>query len=157
MPVKRSEELQPLSRQHHNGLLFCLLLKKGINKKADIEVMQEFIQSFWYKDLHHHFELEEKYLVPLQKHYHRLESPLERMMSEHYDLKNIVNEISLNVTYESVQQLQDKLEAHIRFEERELFPLIEAIISENERSTIGSLLSQEKDDNCMSYPIKFWE
>lgn len=157
MPVKRSEELQPLSRQHHNGLLFCLLLKKGINKQADLTVMQDFIQSFWYKDLHHHFELEEKYLAPLQKHYHRLQSSLERMINEHYELKNIINETLLNISYEAVQELHDKLEAHIRFEERELFPLIEDVVSEKERSVIGTILSHEKDDNCMNYPVKFWE
>jgi hemerythrin-like domain-containing protein len=157
MPVKRTEELQPLSRQHHNGLLFCLLLKKGIDKQADLNVMQEFIQSFWYKDLHHHFDLEEIYLAPLQKQYHQLQSPLERMVKEHYDLKNIINENSLNITYATVKELRDTLEAHIRFEERELFPLIEETITQQQRSAIGSRLSHERDDNCMNYPVKFWE
>ena len=157
MPVKRSEELQPLSRQHHNGLLFCLLLKKGLKKSADPSVMQDFIQWFWYHDLQHHFKLEENFLMPLQKTYHRLEAPLQRMMQEHYDVKNIINEILLNITNDSVAQLKDKLEAHIRYEERELFPLIESIISETERSAIGSVLLHEKDDNCMNYPVKFWE
>jgi iron-sulfur cluster repair protein YtfE (RIC family) len=157
MPLKRSEALQPLSRQHHNGLLFCLLLQKGIKKQASLETMQEFIQSFWYKDLHHHFNLEEDHLVPLQKQYHQLHEPLDRMVNEHYGLKNIINENSLNITYDSVQALHDSLEAHIRFEERELFPLIEATISEQQRSAIGSVLSAEREDNCMNYPDKFWE
>lgn len=156
MAIKRSEELQPLSRQHHNGLLFCLLLKKGANKQADLEVMRDFIQSFWYKDLHHHFDLEEQYLVPLQKQYHQLQEPLERMVKEHYSLRNIINENSLNPTYKSVMELHDVLEAHIRFEERTLFPLIEETITRQQRVAIGAALSHERDDNCMNYPVKFW-
>lgn len=157
MPVKRSEQLQPLSRQHHNGLLFCLLLQKGIKRQAELAAMQEFIQWFWYKDLQHHFELEEVHLVPLQKQYHQLKEPLERMVLEHYQLKNIINENALNITYETVQQLRDSLERHIRYEERELFPLIEETISEQQRLAIGKVLADEKDDNCMNYPVKFWE
>jgi hemerythrin-like domain-containing protein len=157
VPIKRSEELQPLSRQHHNGLLFCLLLQKGINKQADLEVMKEFIQSFWYKDLHHHFNLEESYLIPLTKQYANLQSGLERMVNEHYELKNIINENSLNISYESIEELRRNLDAHIRFEERELFPLIEETISDQQRTAIGTVLAHEKDDNCMNYPIKFWE
>lgn len=157
MAVKRTEQLQPLSRQHHNGLLFCLLLQKGIKRKAPLDQMQEFIQWFWFKDLEHHFELEEVHLMPLQKQYEVLNEPLERMLKEHYNLKDIINENSVNITYEGVQQLRDKLEQHIRFEERELFPLIEETISEGQRQTIGAALASEKDDNCMNYPVKFWE
>lgn len=157
MPIKRSEELQPLSRQHHNGLLFCLLLHKGIKKKAEPEVMKEFIVWFWYKDLLQHFNLEEKFLLPLQQEYFLLEAGLQRMVDEHYELKNIINENSLNPTYDSVEELRAKLEAHIRFEERDLFPLIEETISNRQREAIGAVLAHEKDDNCMNYPIKFWE
>jgi hemerythrin-like domain-containing protein len=86
-----------------------------------------------------------------------LQSPLERMLKEHYDLKNIINENSLNITYATVKELRDVLEAHIRFEERELFPLIEETITPQQRIAIGSALSHERDDNCMNYPVKFWE
>ncbi len=157
MPIKRSEELQPLSRQHHNGLLFCLLLQKGVKKQADLEVMKEFIQYFWYKDLHHHFDLEEIYLTPLNSQYIDLKDGLDRMMKDHYEIKNIINENSINISYKSIEELRTHLNAHIRFEEKELFPLIEQVITEQQRRSIGSILAHEKDDNCMNYPIKFWE
>lgn len=157
MPIKRSEELQPLSRQHHNGLLFCLLLHKGLKKNADLGVMQQFIEWFWYKDLQPHFELEERFLVPLQQEYYLLDPALRRMVDEHYELKNIINEISLNASLQSIEELRAKLEAHIRYEERELFPSIEETISPQQRHAIGTALSHEKDDNCMNYRHKFWE
>jgi iron-sulfur cluster repair protein YtfE (RIC family) len=157
MALKRSEELQPLSRQHHNGLLFCLLLQKGIKKAADAEVMKAFIQDFWYKDLQHHFQLEEQFLDPLQKKYDVLLEPLGRMMQEHYEIKNIINEISLNPSYQSINELREKLDAHVRFEERMLFPLIEQTITNEERLAIGRVLEHERDDNCMTYLPRFWE
>jgi hemerythrin-like domain-containing protein len=157
MPLKRSEELQPLSRQHHNGLLFCLLLQKGISREADVEVMKDFVQHFWYKDLLHHFELEERYLDPLKNQYSVLEPDLIRMMNEHYEVKNIINEISLNPTYRSIDELRKQLDDHIRFEERHLFPLIEQTITYDQRERIGKLLQHEKDANCMNYSVKFWE
>lgn len=157
MALKRSEALQPLSRQHHNGLLFCLLLQKGVKKNADTNVMREFIQSFWYKDLQHHFELEETYLDPLKSRYPALTAGLQRMINEHYDLKNIINEISLNPTYECIDELRLKLDAHIRYEERELFSLIEQTITAQQKHAIGKILEKEKDENCSNYPTRFWE
>jgi hemerythrin-like domain-containing protein len=157
MALKRSEALQPLSRQHHNGLLFCLLLGKGIKKQSDPEVMGAFIQEFWYKDLQHHFELEEQYLDPLKKRYPGLKTELDRMTQEHYELKNIINEISLNPSLKSIEELENKLNAHIRFEERLLFPFIEQTITEAEKQAIGQILGKERDHNCMNYPVKFWE
>jgi iron-sulfur cluster repair protein YtfE (RIC family) len=157
MPLKRTEELQPLSRQHHNGLLFCLLLQKGIRKNADPEVMRDFVQHFWYKDLQHHFQLEEQYLDPLKNRYHQLVEPLEQMIREHYDLKSVINEISLNPTHQSIDELRRKLDDHVRFEERQLFPLIEESISPQELQKIGKILEKENDANCMNYSIKFWE
>jgi hemerythrin-like domain-containing protein len=157
MPLKRSEELQPLSRQHHNGLLFCLLLQKGLKKAADPDVMKEFIQNFWYKDLQHHFELEERFLDPLKNKYPGLKEQLNRMVQEHYDLKNIINEIALSPSYKSINELTGRLDAHVRFEERMLFPLIEQTITEEERQGIGRVLEIERDHNCMNYHTRFWE
>ncbi|MCE3283042.1 MAG: hemerythrin protein [Chitinophagaceae bacterium] len=157
MPVTRTQELQPLSRQHHNGLLFCLLLKKGLKLGADSDVMREFIQWFWFKDLSHHFELEENYLIPLKRGYPDLAEDIDRMVDEHHELRNIINEISLNATSDAIDELQKSLEMHIRFEERILFPLIEKTISIEQRAGIGRLLADERDGNCMNYPVRFWE
>ena len=60
--MKRHEQLQSLSRQHHNGLLAALLLKKGIEKTAEANVMTAFIIDFWRNHLKEHFENEEQVL-----------------------------------------------------------------------------------------------
>jgi iron-sulfur cluster repair protein YtfE (RIC family) len=79
------------------------------------------------------------------------------MLQEHYFIKNIINEGSLSPSYKSIDELREKLDAHVRFEERNLFPLIEKTITPEERQSIGKVLENEKDHNCMSYRQKFWE
>lgn len=157
MPIRRSIELTPLSRQHHNGLLCCLLLHKGLLKQADLDVMQEFIQQFWYKDLQHHFGLEEECLSPFVNHFEVLNGPIRRMLDEHHDIRSLINSIALDASYQGIQELSDRLEQHIRFEERELFPLVEQTITTEQMTAIGKILAHEADDNCMNYPVKFWE
>jgi hypothetical protein len=56
--MKRDVHLQPLSRQHHNALMAVLLLKKGVQKQADVTVMKDFILFIWEHELVHHFEAE---------------------------------------------------------------------------------------------------
>lgn len=87
--AKRSIELQPLSRQHHNGLFFCLLLEKGFKKNADRLLMKDFCMFFWETDLQHHFELEEKHLQPLMMKHSELIEGITRMMLEHAQIKEL--------------------------------------------------------------------
>ncbi|PZX65913.1 hemerythrin domain-containing protein [Hydrotalea sandarakina] len=157
MPIKRSEAMQPLSRQHHNALLFCLLLKKGIAKKADNSVMKDFCISFWENDLMHHFQLEEDLLYSLGNTYPVLQSGLLQMKDEHTALQQYMNQIKIHVTYAILTEYVNLLEKHVRFEERILFPHIENTINSNILQQIGKALVQEEEHNCLQYPIHFWE
>ena len=155
-PIKRSKELQPLSRQHHNGLFFCLLLEKAVKKQADKILMRDFCQYFWLKDLQHHFELEEKNLSPFSS-YDELQEGIDRMLEEHAFIRKFFTNPDILNEYSIFDQLQDLLDKHIRFEERELFPLIQIVINEEEMQTIGRAFENEINNNCSEYPIKFWE
>ena len=113
-PIKRSIELQPLSRQHHNGLFFCLLLEKGVKKQADKILMRDFCQYFWEKDLEHHFELEEKDLTPFSS-YDELKEGIDRMKEEHGFIRkfftnpDILNEILTELRKEKIEKIKNKL------------------------------------------------
>ena len=155
-PIKRSKELQPLSRQHHNGLFFCLLLEKAVKKQADKILMRDFCQYFWEKDLQHHFELEEKNLSPFSS-YVELREGIGRMIEEHAFIRKFFTNPDILNEYSIFDQLQQFLDKHIRFEERELFPLIQIVISEKEMKAIGYAFENEINNNCSEYPIKFWE
>jgi len=156
--MKRDRNLQPLSRQHHNGLLMALLLSKGEKKHADLKIMGDFILDGWKKELKDHFLMEEKILMPaLQDKVfnHELSN---RVLSEHDQIRMIISRIEQGLfTTTDLHQFHQTLEQHIRFEERIYFPEAEKILSMEELQRIGLLLYQGETGNCTDYPVKFWE
>lgn len=156
--MKRHLQLQPLSRQHHNGLLMSLLLLKGLRRNADLQVLSDFILHGWNQELQSHFEAEEKILIPALKETNFEDSLIQQLLIEHTELRALVQKIENNAAgKEEISQFGTLLEKHIRFEERIFFPKAEEILSEEKLSGIGELLQHEDSVNCMNYPVKFWE
>ena len=156
--MKRHVQLQPLSRQHHNGLLMAMLLTKGLKKNGSAEVMRDFISSGWRDELKEHFEMEESVLIPaLEKK--SFDSALTRqLLEEHRKLRLLIQKaIDHSATANDISDFASLLEKHIRFEEKIYFPLAEKALIETELIQIGSLLREDRSKNCMNYPIKFWE
>ena len=156
--MKRHQQLQPLSRQHHNGLLAAMLLKKGIKKAADPKEMAAFILDFWQKDLAEHFKAEEDFLLPPLYKTDFEKSLINILLQEHSQLRLYVNKLNQNSNdIESIALFADLLEQHIRFEERQFFPTAEKSLSEEQLTEIGKHIHDGDTQNCMNYAIKFWE
>lgn len=155
--MKRHENLQPLSRQHHNGLLAVLLLEKGIKRGADARQLCDFINWIFTEDLDLHFRLEEQHLVPLMQQHPELAEMAARLLDEHRLLQELKGQINAALNPSDAAAFADLLEKHIRFEERVAFPAAEKYLTPEEMNGLGSALSVHDDQNCMRYPIKFWE
>lgn len=154
--MKRSEQLYPLSWQHHNGLMAVLLLKKGVQKKADVIIMAQFIQHIRKDELDEHFEAEEKSLNLFSDKYHLLKKLYQKMIDEHAAIRQCYQELA-NPSYSGIEKFYQLLDQHIRFEERKYFPAIEAILSAEELTVISKDLSHLHHQSCANFPIKFWE
>lgn len=154
--MKRSEELYPLSWQHHNGLMAVLLLKKGVQKKADVAIMVQFIQQIRKEELDEHFEAEEKTLNLFSDKYHRLRMLYQKMIEEHAAIRQCLRELE-NPSYAVIEKFYQLLDQHIRFEEREYFPAIEVTLLAEELTAISKDLSHLHHQSCANFPIKFWE
>ena len=155
--MKRNTHLQPLSRQHHNALMAVLLLKKGVQKKADIQVMQDFILTVWNDELQPHFEAEEKWL-PTTPQQSTLALLHQRMLQEHDVIRNYIYQFyTILTSIETIQAFYELLEQHVRFEEREYFPALEQYLSVNELQSIGTHLVDKPVQSCALFPVKFWE
>ncbi len=156
--MKRHQQLQPLSRQHHNGLLMALLIKKGMKKKASLSLMNDFINNGWNEELKEHFEMEETVLLPAlrQKSFDPLLT--DQLISEHRQIRLLVEKTFVNQATEAeLESFASLLEKHIRFEEQIFFPKAEEILTEKELMEIGRQLHEDRSKNCINYPIKFWE
>lgn len=156
--MQRNKNLYPLSHQHHNGLMAVLLLKKGLQKQADVNTMKEFILAAWNDELNGHFIAEEENLQPSLLQLPQLQQLFDQMMEEHQQIRTVVEELlQKNIQEQQIELFKDLLEKHIRFEERELFPFIEQHATAEALEKAGKKLSQLPNGNCSHFPVKFWE
>jgi hemerythrin-like domain-containing protein len=151
-PIKRSKQLTPLSKDHHDGLLFAWKIKQGLKNGADIKLIAEYVQWFWKNHLQEHFREEEQILAP---HLPADNELLKRMIDEHQEIESMVH-INENIPDETLLlNLAQAIDDHIRFEERQLFPYAEKIIPENELNLIYEQLSKEPVQ-CEKWGREFW-
>jgi hemerythrin-like domain-containing protein len=150
-PIKRSEQLSPLSREHHTGLQFCWKLRQGIAIGADIPTMFRFVRWSWENHFSPHFEQEERLLLPsLAESSHG-----EQLRREHHGIRHHILSLREDSPAESFSQLADLIDNHIRFEERQLFGLIENMLSTEELDRIAEQLNA--DPACTtSWEPEFW-
>jgi hemerythrin-like domain-containing protein len=97
------------------------------------EVLDEF-RTFFREQSEPHFAAEERLLVP------ELPAALaERLLAEHRELRERVAALA-TATAEDLRALGELLTAHVRFEEREVFPHLERSLSQDRLSEIGAAL-----------------
>ncbi len=133
-PIKRHKALQPLSRQHHFGLLFSWKLRKGFTENIEIKRLKDYANWFFKNEIQPHFKDEEQHIFPILDTKNEL---ICRALNEHRRIESLFNdtenpEISLHA-------LEHELEAHIRFEERILFNEIQKIATEEQLQKIEEI------------------
>ena len=144
--MKRHTSLAILSRQHHPALMLCQLLKKGAPEykglPTDTAGKIIYASRFYTTELIPHFEAEEKVFATLNGMNIVLDELIAEIVAEHGLLRNKFNGITeqlLPGPY--LDDLGMTLEQHIRKEERQLFPLIEATAGEEKMEEILALLT----------------
>ena len=135
--MKRSDPLAPLSRQHHQGLAVALKLKRADASTAG--TARAAFLDFWAAEGRGHFRLEEEILLPAYARHGEADHPaVVRVLVEHVDLRRRGQdlEVANEPVPEFLHDLGERLERHIRHEERVLFPLIEAALPEAELAQV---------------------
>lgn len=140
-PLKRSKELAPLSREHHEGLLFLWKIKQGLANNTPLETLCNYIRFYWANHFKPHFKNEETALV---KHLPANNPLVKQMFKEHELIKNLVFSLDKEPDAGSVKLLAEYLNNHIRFEERQLFPYAEATLTSEQLDEIFHHLPQEQ-------------
>ena len=156
-PLKRSKELAPLSREHHDGLLFAWKIKQGLANGTFIETLSNYTRWFWTNHFKPHFKDEETVLVKFLP----ADNPLVRQMfKEHAEIRDLIISLDKEPDPSSLQSLAEFISNHIRFEERELFPYAEKTLTQEQLGEIYKELPQ--DLHCDTDPIaigwkdEFW-
>jgi hemerythrin-like domain-containing protein len=137
-PQKRHKALQPLSRDHHHGLLLSWKIRTGFNKNIEPKRMKVYTDWFFETHLIPHFEMEETHIFTILNEDHEL---ITRALAHHRRLKRLFSETE-DVS-KSLSKIEEELEQHIRFEERILFPEIQKIATETQMLQIEKIHQQE--------------
>ena len=153
-PIKRHIALQPISHDHHQGLLLCWKIRTGIAKLVAPERIKEFVDFYYNRHLLEHFRLEEEFIFPILGNKNDL---VIQAYANHASIEHIINlkdDLAMVLII-----LERQLVAHIRFEERILFNEIQKVATENQMAAIANIHSDNKEMNQQieSWEDKFWE
>lgn len=139
--MKRSEMLTSLSHDHHQALRACQLLSRC--DAESIDATREGFVRFW--DPHqNHIKIEETILFPKFAEKAGEDDPmLTQALEAHRSIRELADRVITAdaPTAEEMHELGEQLSTHVRFEERELFPAIEAAIPADEQPALLEALA----------------
>lgn len=139
--MRRSPELTPLSHDHHQALFAAQQLKRA----EDGPAAREAFLSFWIEHGRQHFRIEEEILLPgwVECDSGADRDLAARVLTDHLSIRTEVRRLERGaLSLDDLGRLGVALERHVRFEERELFPLIEAGLDEGAIRALGTEIAQ---------------
>lgn len=119
-PIKRHIALQPISRDHHQSLLLGWKIRTGLRLNVSADRIYKYLSWFYTNYMKQHFSKEERYLFPILGDHHE---KVIRAKKEHHQIHEFFHQ--KKVTEEDISMFEKLLTAHVRFEERDLFNLIQ--------------------------------
>lgn len=147
--MKRHTNLQPLSRDHHNGLMFCYRINKGLDNNIDEMRLKKYADWFYKNHIQEHFRVEEDLIFPLLGSDNKL---IKTALEQHQSILELFT-TTTNLS-EVLKSLGLQLEEHIRFEERILFNEIQLQASEQQLKAIHI---EELETSCsVGWEDEFW-
>jgi mannose-6-phosphate isomerase-like protein (cupin superfamily) len=123
--MKRRPGLIALSHDHHHALVAARRLRDG----AGDSLASEAFLRFFSDESVRHFRDEEERLFPLVTDSDEARPLLVRALLEHQQLHALAARLAGGEAA-AARDLGELLEAHVRFEERELFPMIERLLGD---------------------------
>jgi hemerythrin-like domain-containing protein len=135
--ARRHDALIPLTHDHHHALVqaSALIAASDAEEPARVEAARAFL-DFYRRDTLLHFHEEEEVLFPrLLESVDSIPQALISVLVDHVRIHGMVTRLKTAVEQGDVgssqlRKLGEQLRAHIRLEERELFPLIERSLPE---------------------------
>lgn len=132
---KRLDALLPLSRDHHHALSQARRLKiaaESPDRRTRTRAADDFVNFYLGRALHHFREEEELFFPPAIEH-EEARPMVALAVLEHLNIHRLVgllkrDLVKAEVPPELMTEISEALRLHVRFEEDELFPLIEKLV-----------------------------
>lgn len=149
--MKRDKNIVPLSRDHHFGLLAGWKIRQGLKKGISYDRIRRFVNFHWETHQKQHFDEEERILFPYSDNEHT-----QQAIREHEEIREIIQAINQVEEEQLLTLFADKVTAHIRFEERTLFPYLEQALTPEQLLEVGAQLDSIHNDEEIPYNDEFW-
>ena len=151
-PIRRNENIAKLSRDHHASLMFCWKLRQGIKQHISTERVVNYIKYFLDSHMLIHFKEEEEILFqPIR------DDKVHKAINDHVEISKLAHSVLVSGKEDlsvKLSQLADLVDAHVRYEERILFPHLEQNLTDDQLENIGRAISDEAIKDL--YKDEFW-
>jgi len=141
--MKRHPALLPLTHDHHHALVWArrLRLARDTTEQQRLETARGFLE-FFNAEAIRHFREEEELLFPLiAEQLGAVPDDVTQLLTQHLEIHAMVHRLGRSVEEgavppEDVRSLGLHFEAHIRLEEKRVFPEIEHAVPEADLASL---------------------
>jgi iron-sulfur cluster repair protein YtfE (RIC family) len=155
LPIKRHQAIVSFSKDHHFVLLLVWKIRRGLAKAVQPERISRYVLYFFEQDLQHHLADEEVHLFCRLPADNTLRKQAEQ---DHAYLRKLIAAIRCHPEFsELLETLANTIERHVRFEERELFNILQAFLGETELTEIALRLQYDNKSVDENWPDHFWD
>jgi hypothetical protein len=136
--MKRHRALIPLSHDHHQALVAARRLRRAADAEEDpADAVAAFVRFFRTSSVPH-FREEEETIFPLVIDNHEARPLVVQALLDHQQLHALTAMLeTADDVGATMHELGQLLEAHVRFEERTLFPLVERLVGDSLDDAVG--------------------
>jgi hypothetical protein len=138
--MKRSDALSPLSRDHQRALYAALRLRRAHPATLN-DAVEQFLR-FFDDEGQRHFEIEEEFLLPaLPSDDGDWAAGVARVREDHEAIRAAAEQLRTAPSLESAVATGERLNDHVRFEERTLFMILEARLDSRRLAALGQAIA----------------
>lgn len=149
----RDKSLIPLSHQHQHALALCVRIERASPiPENNLSAWQAEIVQLCRSEIAIHFDAEETIVFPAAHRFAELDSLVDQLLTDHRDLRcEFGRAEAQNMSASDLLKFAQRLAAHIRKEERNLFERLQELLSREELDRIGQQLEdalKEASQSC---------
>ena len=143
--IRRNDALIPLTHDHHHALAQARRLR-DLSELSDHTERRngtnDFVNFYFGRAIRHFHEEEELFFAPLIDE-PRAQELVVRAVSDHLRLHALVRALKRQLSKgeaepDTLARISQVLAEHIRFEEQQLFPLVEELVTEDDLKDLST-------------------
>ncbi len=138
----RDKNLIPLSHQHQRALALCVRIDRASPiSEADLPAWQREVAQLFRNEIAVHFTAEEQTVFPTASEFRELTALVSDLVAEHVELRALFAQVDAQpVSSGELHSLARMLSNHIRKEERQLFEMLQQLLSAEQLREMGEKL-----------------